>query len=272
MGRIRTTLTWLAAAGCLAWVLHDVTRRLLARACAGSVGTWVAAGMLFDVLGYVAQGWRWQLLLGGLSTRKATQAVYAGLFTNEVLPLRLGEGVRAWLARRWTGLNLKTIIGSMVIERLFDGVWLAGGIALASQWVELPPAWAEAGRWLALAAGFGAFALPCVAAPTPRGRSLRVSSLVLLTQALAFASIARAARFRCRCGKPGCAARCAGRHGHSQCSGQRRRLPVFTVLGLTDFGVAKAQATCLQCCRFRPAARFPFGWWAFSPSVPPDIA
>lgn len=251
MGRIRSTLSWLVAAGCLAWVLHDVDAAAFGAGLRSIRWNWVAAGLLFDVLSYVGQGWRWQLLLGGMSIRKATQAVYAGLFTNEVLPLRLGEAVRAWLARRWTGLNLRTVIGSMATERLFDAVWLAGGLALASQWVELPPAWAEAGRWLALAASLGAFAL-LVWRRKPRvAGAFVVSAFVLLAQALAFASIARACALPLPLWKAALALLLV-RAGTAipNAPANVGAYQFFTVLGLTWFGVAKAQATVFSIVVF----------------------
>jgi glycosyltransferase 2 family protein len=251
MGRIRSTLTWLIAAGCLAWVMHDVDAAAFGLGLHGIRWNWVVAGLLFDVLSYIGQGWRWQLLLGGLSTRKATQAVYAGLFANEVLPLRLGEAVRAWLARRWTGFSLRTVIGSMATERLFDGVWLAGGIALGSQWVALPAAWAEAGRWLALATSLGAFALLLWRRRLRVAGAFGVSALVLLTQALAFASIARACVIPLPLWKAALALLVV-RAGTAipNAPANVGAYQFFTVLGLTWFGVAKAQASVFSIVVF----------------------
>ena len=130
----------LAAAG-LIWVLHDIHLSKLAGQLAGINWRWVALAMVCDVLSYVVQGVRWQLLLqpvGKVSLLQATQAIYAGLFTNEVLPMRPGEFVRSYLASRWAGASFVAILPSIIVERLFDGMWVAMGIGLAAIFAPLP--------------------------------------------------------------------------------------------------------------------------------------
>ncbi len=94
-----------------------------------------------DILSYISQGIRWQILLrpvGRLSWLRTSQAVYAGLFANEVLPMRFGELVRAWLISRWTGAGFVRVIPSMAVERLFDGIWLILAIGAVSIFIPLP--------------------------------------------------------------------------------------------------------------------------------------
>ncbi|MCE5272560.1 flippase-like domain-containing protein [bacterium] len=69
------------------------------------------------------RSWRWTYLfrpehkatVGGL-----TVANLIGFMTNNILPLRIGEMVRAWMARRKSRAPLSYVIGSLVVERLFD--------------------------------------------------------------------------------------------------------------------------------------------------------
>jgi len=137
----RQILGYLIAAACLVWVFHDIHGgKLLAQL--GSIRWgWVAGGVAFDVLSYLCQGLRWRLLLrptGDISTVRATQAIYAGLFTNEIAPFRAGELVRAYLVSRWQKTDFLSIIPSMAVERLFDGIWLGIGIGLTAVFVQLP--------------------------------------------------------------------------------------------------------------------------------------
>jgi uncharacterized protein (TIRG00374 family) len=52
------------------------------------------------------------------------QAIYIGLFANEVLPLRAGELIRCYLLAHWSDLRLSLSFASAAIERLIDGVWM----------------------------------------------------------------------------------------------------------------------------------------------------
>jgi uncharacterized protein (TIRG00374 family) len=136
---------------CLVWVFHDIDpRRLLA---AMSIGNWwfIVLAIIVDVLTFVLQGLRWKLLLapvGRLSSLRATQAIYAGLFTNELVPLRFGELVRAFLVSRWLSKPFASVLPSIVVERFLDGVCLTAAIGLAAILVPLPRQFIAAGYTL----------------------------------------------------------------------------------------------------------------------------
>ncbi len=137
----QSAIGYLLAAAGLIWVLRDFQPGQLRVLIANLDWRWIAPAVVCDVMSYVCQGARWRLLLkplGDLTTLRATQAIYAGLFTNEILPMRLGELVRAYLASRWTAAKFVAVIPSMVVERLFDGVWLAAGIGLTAVFAPLP--------------------------------------------------------------------------------------------------------------------------------------
>lgn len=126
---------------CLVWVFHDIDVSEAARSLRGLQWGFVPLAVLLDTASYACQGVRWNLLLGPgrqPGAARATQAVYAGLFTNEVLPGRLGEGVRAVLARRWTGSSYAGVVSSMLLERFCDAIWLALGFGIAAVLVPLP--------------------------------------------------------------------------------------------------------------------------------------
>lgn len=102
----------------------------------------VAAAVFCDVAVYCVQGWRWNELLkpvGALPVWRSMQAIYVGLFANEVLPLRPGEVIRTFLQARWSGVPFTVVLSSVVIERLFDGIWLILGFLVTSFFVTLPP-------------------------------------------------------------------------------------------------------------------------------------
>ena len=113
---------------CLVWVFHDVRIGELMSSIATINWWWVAGAIFFDILSYVCQGMRWSMLLhpiGRIPTFRATQAIYAGLFVNEVLPMRLGEVLRIYLVSRWVSARFAAVVPSILVERFFDAVWLA---------------------------------------------------------------------------------------------------------------------------------------------------
>jgi uncharacterized membrane protein YbhN (UPF0104 family) len=139
--RLKPYLGYLLAVAALAWVLHDVHPRDLAQGLLVHRPAWLVLAIAADILSYVTQGMRWRLFLmptGKLTTRQATQAIYAGLFVNEVVPMRFGEVVRAYLAARWLSVRFTSTLTSLALERLADGVWLAVGAALVAVLVPLP--------------------------------------------------------------------------------------------------------------------------------------
>jgi glycosyltransferase 2 family protein len=129
------------AAACLAWVMHDIRPEALWKALTSFHAVLLLPAVAFDAVSYWSQGFRWKLLLhplGRLSTLRSTQAVYAGLFTNEIMPMRAGELVRAFLVSRWLSAGVVRVIPSMVVERMFDGIWVALGMGLTAIFVRLP--------------------------------------------------------------------------------------------------------------------------------------
>jgi uncharacterized protein (TIRG00374 family) len=179
-------LGYAVSIACLVWVYWGFDwHRELPKLRATHWG-WVTLAVVADIFVYVCQGWRWSMLLRPLidvSPWKSAQAVYIGLFANEILPLRSGEVIRCYLQRRWTGLPLSQVFASAVIERLLDGVWLILGFRVMSEFVELPN-WIEnvgrvllyvlllAGALVAASVVYRRHAHEVVAA-TPWGRTLQ---------------------------------------------------------------------------------------------------
>jgi uncharacterized protein (TIRG00374 family) len=148
---VKRALGCLLALAGLVWVFHDIQLHQLLSVT--SITNWwlIAASVFFDVLTYVLQGIRWRLLLapvGRLRPLRATQAIYAGLFTNEVVPLRFGEVVRAFLVSRWLGSGIGVVVPSMIVERFLDALWLVVGLGLAAMFVPLPKNLVNAGDLL----------------------------------------------------------------------------------------------------------------------------
>jgi uncharacterized protein (TIRG00374 family) len=162
---IRNALGYGIGVGCLAWLFHDLPMGQLLRTVAG-IHWWGLAGCLGLVLAaYLCVAWEWQLLLqpvGALPFRRAARAVFAGRFATDVLPMQLGYLVRAVLASRWMGVPLAAALPSLIMERLWDGLWLALGVGLVSFVVPFPSAVIRARDILGIIVLFGALAVAAV--------------------------------------------------------------------------------------------------------------
>jgi uncharacterized protein (TIRG00374 family) len=146
--RLKRRVGYLFAVACLVWVFYDLHPRHLLATIKIESWVWLAPAVFFDVLTYLLQGIRWSLLLapiGRLRPLRAAQVIYAGLFTNEVIPLRFGELVRALLVSRWLQSGMGKVIPSLVVERFLDALWLAVGIGLAAILIPLPKNLLKAG-------------------------------------------------------------------------------------------------------------------------------
>ena len=143
----------------LAWVLQDFEPEKLWPEVRAMRWNWVGAAVLFDILVYFLQGWRWSLLLRPVANIRSTQsigAIYVGLFANEILPLRTGEVIRCYLQARWSGLPFTVTLSSAIIERVFDGLWLIVCWVLTAQFVNLPELYHTLGKGLVIIVVVGA--------------------------------------------------------------------------------------------------------------------
>lgn len=139
---LKFVLSYGIAAACLYWVFHDVNLRELLQPLREVRWWMIAPAVVLDLFVYVCGAWAWQLLLrpvGKVSIARATQAVFAGRFANDVLPVHVGYVVRIFLVSRWLGTKFTTVVPSLLVERLLDGIWLALGIGIAAIFLPLPP-------------------------------------------------------------------------------------------------------------------------------------
>jgi uncharacterized protein (TIRG00374 family) len=140
--RIKVWITYIIALAALIWVFHDLDwESLIEQVQRLSIG-WLFIIVGLDILSFYVQGIRWQTLLqplGNLSYFKTTQAIYVGLFTSEVLPLRAGEIIRGVLAARWLKRKFRDVLPSMAMERVFDAFWFSSAMIITALLIEVPP-------------------------------------------------------------------------------------------------------------------------------------
>lgn len=138
------------------WVLlrqtdvHELGRQL-----AGARLGWLALGCLMTLLGYALRAHRWGVLLAHharVTEGRLYAATTVGFLAINTLPARLGELVRAYILSRTERIPVGIVLGSVVMERIFDLVALAGFWALSLLFAPYPE-WFRWSGYVTLASG-----------------------------------------------------------------------------------------------------------------------
>ena len=133
--RLKTILSYAIAGAFLVWVLDNIHPKQLLHSIAQLKWHFALLAIVADNANYLSQGVRWKLLLKPIAQVrmiKTIQATYVALFASNVLPMRFGEIVRAYLVSRWYLKAFSEIVPSIMLEHLFEGIWLALGIMFAT--------------------------------------------------------------------------------------------------------------------------------------------
>jgi uncharacterized protein (TIRG00374 family) len=111
--------------------LHEVATRL------ASTNWWfLAVSMGLNLGSLWMRAWRWYYLFPpGSQPSHLFNALMIGYMGNNVLPLRAGEVVRAYVASR-RGQRFWTVLATIVVERVLDG--LAIGLIVAILFLAIP--------------------------------------------------------------------------------------------------------------------------------------
>ena len=107
---------------------------------------------------------RWRRLLAAFTdvpTSRLFRVIIIGFAVNNVLPLRLGEVVRAFLLRHSSSIPLATTLGCIMLERCLDVAVLCGLMAFVSLFIPLDGwlAGLASFAWMVTAAAFIALVL-----------------------------------------------------------------------------------------------------------------
>ncbi len=98
--------------------------------------------LILQLAGIAFRARAWQTLLGDVTYGRALAALNEGYLLNNLLPVRLGELVRAYLVQKGATFGTAQALGSVVVERTLDVT-----IALGALLLTLPrlaaPTWAR---------------------------------------------------------------------------------------------------------------------------------
>jgi glycosyltransferase 2 family protein len=128
--------------------ISDINFRLVWHALRTSNYLWLIPALVVFGLGTVARALRWRSLfaLGRRPPRTAVlNATIVGYFYNNILPARAGEAARVVVLTQRSSTSAVEIVGTVVVERLFDLIAILLIFFAAEPW--LPHV-----RWLGTAA------------------------------------------------------------------------------------------------------------------------
>ncbi|HSK19756.1 MAG TPA: lysylphosphatidylglycerol synthase transmembrane domain-containing protein [Longimicrobiales bacterium] len=88
------------------------------------------------------RAWRWKAILApvaDVSFRSRFSAVTIGFMGNNVLPARVGEFMRAYALSRTEPVPIVASFASLLIERIFDGIFVIALLFIAMAMPDFPP-------------------------------------------------------------------------------------------------------------------------------------
>lgn len=126
----------LAVAVWIFWFLYkDIELASLVAQVKSSNWFWIIFSLAISLLGFWIRGWRWALLIQAdegqpVTSNRAYHAVMVGYLANLLVP-RAGEVARCGVLSRTNGISVGHLIGTVILERSIDLLFLIGTIFLA---------------------------------------------------------------------------------------------------------------------------------------------
>jgi uncharacterized protein (TIRG00374 family) len=132
------------AVALLVWALRGVHLSEVMRHLRNARLDPLVAAVVIATLTYPIRLVRWRLLLrapdgGALPATPLWHAVAIGFMANNTLPFRAGELVRLLAASRLAKVRFSTVLSSVAVERIFDGLTVVALLSMALLASDLPP-------------------------------------------------------------------------------------------------------------------------------------
>jgi uncharacterized protein (TIRG00374 family) len=129
-------LASLAVAVWIFWLLYrDIEFSSLKEQILSSNWFWILMSIVIALVGYWIRGWRWSLLINDeegapVTPNRAYHATMVGYLVNLIVP-RAGEVARCGVLSRTNGISLGHLLGTVILERSIDLLFLIATIFLA---------------------------------------------------------------------------------------------------------------------------------------------
>lgn len=140
----------------------------------------IAPALTAYFIGVWFRAYRWRILLRPIRTFSPSRLfpfLMIGYMANNLLPARLGELVRSYVVGEREGLSKTSVLGTIIIERIFDGLALLFFVLVASFFIAFTP-WIR-NSFLMLGLLFGFVFLFLLFVGTSEARTRKLTSLLL---------------------------------------------------------------------------------------------
>ena len=125
----------------LAWVLRSVDFERFAATVEGADARFLVLVPVAIAAEQLVRAWKWRQLLHPLRTVGSLSlfgAIMAGFFGGLLLPPGTGPVIRSWLVARRHDLKTGTVLATVAVDRLIDGVVFTGFVPVALVFVAVP--------------------------------------------------------------------------------------------------------------------------------------
>jgi uncharacterized protein (TIRG00374 family) len=130
---------------------RDLDLQAFRGALAEASPAWILLATICFACGYACRVQRWRLMLAssrpGIGFWRSAVPLLASVATNNVLPFRAGDALRAIAFSRWLGIGTSRVLATLLVERLLDLLSLLAFAALLLTLLaqDLAGAWAILG-------------------------------------------------------------------------------------------------------------------------------
>jgi uncharacterized protein (TIRG00374 family) len=103
---------------------------------------WLVPAVGIYFMAVWARTWRWHYMLRHIQPVKVRHLfpiVVIGYMGNNVYPARAGEILRSYILRKREGVSVSASLGTVALERLFDGLVMCAFVFVTLPFVPLPP-------------------------------------------------------------------------------------------------------------------------------------
>jgi len=128
MKSFKTALSFLFTAILFYFLLKDIDIKLFVTYLSQGRITLIGAGVSVYLSSFLIRGLRWKLLcshIGNFKTTDLTMLTISGYAVNNIMPVRIGEFARAWVTGKTKNVSRTSVLASIFVERVFDGLTIA---------------------------------------------------------------------------------------------------------------------------------------------------